>query len=343
MDSDALIARWLERKAHNEGRADATVERYRYCLTQLAQYLHEQHGKDVLQATASDLELFCGYYLHTMKRRPSARRVYVSAIRGFYKWLYEQRILSENTAASLPLPRCATPLPRAMQLGSIEKILMQPDLSTFAGVRDLAMLFVLTGTGCRVSGLTALNESDVIVTKQPQKLERTIIQFREKGGKERLVPVPLDTQVMLRAYLGHQELATIDRVLPDGDKVLFVNLRVSGVKKWDHYGEARRISRRSINDIILKYGEMAGVPKSICHPHALRHLYGAELAESDVDLIQRMALLGHAVPESTAIYTRLATRKLQKTVDEANPLSKIRTVATDVVKALRLSSINADD
>jgi Phage integrase family. len=52
-------------------------------------------------------------------------------------------------------------------------------------------------------------------------------------------------------------------------------------------------------------------------------LYGTELAESEVDLLVRQVLMGHAKPETTEVYTHLAQRKLMQTVDRANPLGKM--------------------
>lgn len=77
------------------------------------------------------------------------------------------------------------------------------------------------------------------------------------------------------------------------------------------------------------------MPNRVLHPHAFRHLFATELAEEDVDLLIRQALLGHADPASTSLYTQLAIRKLFDTVDRANPLGKIRTAVTDIANAMR--------
>ncbi len=82
-------------------------------------------------------------------------------------------------------PRVGLALPRAAQLAHAEKLLMQPDLSTFAGVRDAAMLSMLIGCGCRINGLIGLNESQLIWTTSNLATERLTIRFCEKGKKER--------------------------------------------------------------------------------------------------------------------------------------------------------------
>lgn len=86
--------------------------------------------------------------------------------------------------------------------------------------------------------------------------------------------------------------------------------------------------------MVLRHGRRAGVPEDQLHPHAVRHLYGTELAEDDVDLLIRQQLLGHADPKSTEVYTHLAARKLTSSVDRANPLAKIKSPMSQLLQEL---------
>ncbi len=332
-----VLERWIKYKEYNEGRSKNTVALYRLYVARLNTWLAEQSpaGINLLDATPEQLERYTGLILHQRKQSPPTRKVNVTAIRHFYAWAKRMGIIKQDPARDLPTPRAATRLPRPAQIKDAEKILMQPDLETFIGVRDAAMLFVLAGTGCRVSGLTGLNQGDLIWTESETGTERLNIRLTEKGKKERIVPVPVEAALMVRAYLGHSALDDINRVLPNGDQVLFVNLRNRLVMAHDHYGEYRRISRHNVHNIIRNYGAQAGVPKNVCHAHALRHLYGTELAEEDVDLLMRQALLGHAKPETTEAYTHLAMRKMTEIVDRANPLSKMRLPVTDLANRVR--------
>ena len=212
---------------------------------------------------------------------------------------------------------------------------MRPGVESFKGLRDTAMLAVLIGTGCRISGLVALNESSLLWGKNQKGVERLKIRFREKGQKERIVPAPMEVGLLLRAYLGHRFLDTIEPALPNGDRVLFVNTMNPTVKPSEHFGEKRRIRADTFAAILKNYAQGCGIPMASRHPHAYRHLYGTELAESDVDLLIRQALLGHAKPDTTAIYSSLAMQKLFEIVDRANPLGKMRTVVTDLANKMR--------
>ena len=336
---DPIITSWISFKTYNQACSEYTAYKYQLYLNRLSRWLNEQQST-LTTATPEQLERYTGFWLYQQKLKPQSRKVVIAAVRGFYDWLHRKAgLVAENPARGLESPKVGGCLPRPAQLMHAEKLLMQPDLNTFRGLRDAAMFSILIGCGCRVSGLCALNESDLIWTKSAASTERLVIRFREKGKKERCVPAPLETALLIRAYLGHEYLETVHRQLPSGDQVLFVNLLNTRFKMHDRYGERCRLKQHSIDDLIKMYGKTAGLPPSICHAHALRHLYGTELAEEDVDLLQRQALLGHADPDTTSGYTHLAMRKLAATVDKSNPMGKIRTPVTDLAKKIRQQQI----
>jgi len=322
-DEILLLDRWCEMKRHNQGRSEYTVYAYRLYLLRLRAYLQGK-GMDWLSADAATIEYFAGPFLHEQKMRPISRCVPIAAIRGFYTWLTQKKLIDDNPAQCLSQPKAGRRLPRPMQFSNAEKLLLAPGLGTFMACRDTAIIAVLIGSGCRVSGLTRLNERDLIWTQNAAGTERLVIRLTEKGKQERMVPIPMEASLLVRAYLGHPELQTIDRTLPNGDQVLFVSLFNRRVPPHEYHGEQRRLTAWSIHDLIRRYGLRCGLPVDECHPHALRHLYGTELAEHDVDLLQRQALLGHVRPETTEVYTRLAMRKLTAVVERSNPMVRMK-------------------
>jgi len=328
-----LVDEYLSWMEFNNGRSVATCDKYGRYLNQLAAALKVK-GKTLRMANLEDLLQFAGIDAFERKMAASTRRTMVAAIRGFYEWLYKRREISTNPAAAMPYPKAGKKLPIAMSLSALEQILRQPDLETFIGVRDLTIMMIMAGCGPRVSGVVGLNQSDLI-SYSDQAGQHLVIRFREKGKKERLVPAPHETRLILHAYLNHPELDGIDRSLPNGDQVLFVSTRNRLTAAHEYHGEARRLSQRSAQDRIQHYGEAAGIPKDQMHPHALRHLFGAELAEEDVGIDLRQVLLGHEDPKTSVIYSHIAHRKLRAIIDAANPLGKINTPTTALLEALK--------
>lgn len=328
---DKLIEAFLEFKQHNAGRSERTVQVYRLALTRLIEFFGE---RDPLLATHDDLVVFSGIWLHRRGLTdPLSRRPHVAAVREFYKWLLDNRHIRGNPAVGVPYPKSGRKIPRVMTLKSAEKLMWAPDFSTFEGVRDSAMLGLLVGCGIRASGLVHLNVSNVIEGELDGK-PRLILNVNEKGNKERRIPVPIEADMLLRVYMAHEDLNSIDRLLDNGDQVLFVSLRNRTITADKYRGERRRLNRRSVLQMILKYGQRADIPAEQLHPHAMRHLFGTELIEDDVNMLLAQKLMGHADAKSTDIYNHTAMRKLTKEIDRANPLAKMRTPISDFLKQM---------
>lgn len=327
-----LFEDFLLFKADNDGVADRTVRAYRDCLGRFEAWLGE---RDPLQVRGDDLIVFCGPYLHKgLSLSPVSRTPYVAAVREFYRWASTVRgLMLANPADAVGYPRKGRKLPRVLSLDNAERLMWAPNFDSFDGVRDAAMLSLLIGCGLRVAGLVRLNEGHIV----PQVVDgepRLALRPTEKGAKERLVPVPREADLLLRVYLEHPALAEIVRDTDDGDRVLFVTVRNRRVPAHLYYGEARRFSTRGVLGMIQRHGKAAGIPADQLHPHALRHLFGTELAEEDVDLLERQKLMGHEDPKSTAIYTHLAMRKLTRSVDKGNPLGKVSTPVSALLEQL---------
>lgn len=333
--SEALQQRWIQWMGLNQGRSDRTVGHYAATLRRLERYLEEEHKTPLVEATTQQLEAFVGMHLHKAGLKPLSRRPAISAVKHFYGWLFRKRLIKEDPATPLVYPKTGRDLPIAMGLSQAEKLLMQPGLDDFIGVRDTALIATMIGTGCRLSGIVGLNEWDLTWLPSENGLERLVIKFKEKGKKERLVPCPFEASLLIRAYLGHPELATINRTLPTGDKVLFVSTKNNQIPPHEYHGEARRISTDTVDDRIKLYGRMAGLPENVCHAHALRHMYGTELAEAEVATPEVMALLGHEKAETTQVYQHLALNKLVRTVERANPFTKMNAPSSPLAEELR--------
>jgi integrase/recombinase XerD len=337
-DNESAMARavraWLEYKRHNQGLSKATIAKYDQYLYRLETFLSER-GLDHLSVTTEALVEFCGIYAFKQGMAPRSRVAITSAVRGFFAWMTKFGLRREDPAAIIEYPKAGRRLPRFPTLVQAEKLLMEPDLDTLMGIRDAAIIATLMGCGLRLSGLCGLNESALIYYEDEHGRERLQIRVVEKGRKERIVPAPEEVRLFVRAYLGHPDLAAIDRTLPGGDRVLFVSLNNRWVQAHEYFGEARRLAPRSVQDMIEMYGRRARLPREICHPHALRHLYGTELAEEDTHILDMQVLLGHNKPASSAIYTHVAMRKLRTAVDKGNPLGKMRTAVTGLAKQLQ--------
>lgn len=79
------------------------------------------------------------------------------------------------------------------------------------------------------------------------------------------------------------------------------------------------ISTRQLYRIVVEAAQAADITKRF-GPHTLRHSFATHLLEDGVDIRIIQVLLGHAKLNSTALYTKVATRTVRTVT---SPLDKL--------------------
>jgi len=221
----------------------------------------------------------------------------LATLRSFYKFLVRRGHLTSNPVAPIRTPKQDKRLPKCMEVEQIDRLLANPDTSTFLGARDRAMLETLYSTGLRVSELVSLNVSDV-------DLNNSVIRVRGKGKKQRVLPLGPGA---VKAILHCLDMRRNDpRAAQFDTEALFVNKH------------GQRLSTRSVRRKLDKYLLEAGLDLSIS-PHTLRHSFAAHMLQRGADLRSVQELLGHQSLSTTQIYTHLTGETVKKAYDSAHP------------------------
>lgn len=326
-------ASWFE---HTQGSAASSCSTYLGFLQRLDIFLFNK-GKEFLTATRADLEEFTGPFAHQQKISPRSRRPMIAAVKSFYTWATKQEKITASPAERLVYPKAGKPLPEMITRRNAEKLLLDCDLSTFIGTRDAAIIALLAATGMRVSGVASLNQEMFFSGQDDKGRAVQLLKVSEKGKKERIIPVVPEAVMYLTLYLHHAEYVKLKKslVLPDGDHVLFIQTNRGNCAEHEWFGESRRLNASGIQRMIIRRGERLEIPRKELHPHAFRHLFGTELAESQVDLKRIQVLMGHSSLDYTSIYIHLASRQLHDTVVSYSPLSKMQTPMHKLAEELR--------
>jgi len=225
-----------------------------------------------------------------------ARRL--AALRSFYKYLTRVGKLASSPVSVVRTPRQDKRLPKCLDLQQVEALLDAPDTSTFAGLRDRAILETIYSAGLRINELVSLNVEDLDEFAGA-------VRVRGKGRKERLAPLGSKALEAIEAYRAGRSGLTKHAARG----ALFVNCR------------GGRISDRSIRRNLDKYLALAGIPRNIC-PHTLRHSFATHMLDAGADLRSVQEMLGHASLSTTQIYTHLTTARLQRVYRRAHPLAR---------------------
>ncbi|VVN18484.1 Tyrosine recombinase XerD [Pseudomonas fluorescens] len=220
------------------------------------------------------------------KPRSTAR--FLSGVRGFYRYLLREKMISVDPTLRVDMPQLGRPLPKSLSEADVEALLKAPDLSEAIGQRDRAMLEVLYACGLRVTELVSL-------TLEQVNLRQGVLRVMGKGSKERLVP------------MGEEAIVWVERYMRDGRGELLGG-RPSDVLFPSQRGE--QMTRQTFWHRIKHQAKVAGIGKSLS-PHTLRHAFATHLLNHGADLRVVQMLLGHSDLSTTQIYTHVARARLQ--------------------------------
>jgi site-specific recombinase XerD len=122
----------------------------------------------------------------------------MAAIRMLFSWLTEKGVLAMNPARELKTERFSrtegkTP---AFVDGEVQKLLDAVETSTHTGLRDRALLGTLAYTFARIGAVVNLKVEDYYPSGK-----RFLLRFKEKGGKEKELPVHHKLEELLDQYL----------------------------------------------------------------------------------------------------------------------------------------------
>ena len=230
------------------------------------------------------------------RRAPATVARKLAAVKGLFKFLEAERVISQSPTAFIETPRLWRRLPQTLSLEEVERLLGSVTEQGL-GQRDLAMLELLYGSGLRVSELTALDLGSV-------NREAGFLRCIGKGNKERIVPLGRRAIEALSRYLTRERPRLIGR-RPDA-QALFLNRR------------GGRLTRQRVWQVLRRYAAAGRITKTI-GPHTLRHSFATHLLERGADLRTVQELLGHASISTTQRYTHVDRARLKAVHEKYHP------------------------
>ena len=274
---------FLESLSAERGRSQRTLASYASDL----RHADENLPNGLLGATAADVQ----NYLSKLPERATSIARHASALRGYYKFLMLEKIISENPAANLELPKRKRALPKFLSVQEIELLISSAgDIHNTARLR--AMLELVYASGLRVSELCELPMTANLGDK---------LLIHGKGAKERIVPMHERAQHALAKWLE----------LRGDDKSKYV---------FPGRGKSGHITRDGFFKLLKKCAVLAGIEPSRVSPHVLRHSFASHLLAGGANLRAIQTMLGHEDISTTQIYTHVLPDKLRETVVSHHPL-----------------------
>lgn len=189
---DRALDAYLAHLRVERGLSAHTLDAYARDLGTLRAFVDaEAIGLDELDTAAMS-----GWLLTLSRKGLSARSQarHLSAARGLFRWLLDERILRVDPTAKIDAPKLLAKIPSVLGRGDVAALLSMPDRAIRRGRRDAAMLHTLYAAGLRVSELCCLPMSDV-------NLDAGYLTAFGKGDKRRLVPLGVPARKRIEAWL----------------------------------------------------------------------------------------------------------------------------------------------
>jgi integrase/recombinase XerD len=280
---------FLDRLMRERQVSPHTVTSYRDTFRLLLQYAHQHLRKTPTELTLADLDApLLGAFLDHLEtdRGNSARsrNVRLAAIHSFFRYValhapeycgVAQRVLAMPTKRYVRRPISF------LTSAEIDALLAAPDLSTWSGRRDRALLLLAVRTGMRASELTGLRCENLVLHPS------AYVECLGKGRKQRRTPLRRDTVAVLRQWLREREGKPSDPVFP-----------TTQGKALGHDGLAYLLKKH----LVIAQSRCPSLRQKHITFHCLRHSLAMSLLRGGADRSVIALFLGHEQIETTSVY-----------------------------------------
>lgn len=299
---------FTERLAKQRQASPATVRAYRNTFRLLLQFV-QQRGATAPSALQWDdlgpkvISAFLDYLEEGRHNTARSRNARLAALRSFYRFAalrHPEHALLIQQVLAIPLKRYDKADVSFLEPEEVQALLAAPDLGSWVGRRDRALMILAVQTGLRLSELTGLRCCDVELGTGPH------VRCLGKGRKQRCVPLTTATASVLRVWrqerCGHAD----DPLFPTR--------------------AGRRLSDDALEARLALYKDVAAarcsslVAKRLT-PHVLRHTCAMNLLRGGVDVAVIALWLGHADMHSTNAYLHADMTIKERALARTTPIS----------------------
>lgn len=250
--------------------------------------------------TISDLYSFIVFCKDNRGNSAATRARKTSTLRIFFKYLTNQiHLIDVNPAEMLDSPKVKQALPKHLTLEDSLNLLNSVDGAYKE--RDYCILVLFLNCGMRLSELCGMNLGDIH--------SDGTLRLLGKGNKERIVYLNDACKNAVQTYMA---VRPNDSIHPNDKNALFISRN------------NRRISNKTVQVIVKKYLEKAGLGGQGLSTHKLRHTAATLMYQhGNVDIRVLKDILGHANLGTTQIYTHISDNQIKNAID-SNPLSNVK-------------------
>ena len=273
-----------------EGVAKRTIEDYKY---------HINNFFKITNAEIYDYEnldiLVKSYFVESAKLAPITFNTRRKILKTFFKWLTVNKYIPQNPMLEIP-KRKEDEQPRAIDELTLKDLLTCPNLKTFSGVRDYALIILTMDTGIRPFEATQL----------------TIKEFNLKSF-----------EVFIPAAVAKTRIARTLPLTPITAEAI-KNLYAARHPNWNDQiplfctENGTLLTRFQWSRRLRQYSEKIGVSVT---PYTLRHSFGTIFLRLGGNAFNLQKLMGHTTLTMTRKYIALNQNDLYQQHSIASPVN----------------------
>ncbi len=284
-----LQAFFTDRLIRQRHASPQTVTSYRDTWRLLLGFASTRVGKPPSTIDFDDLDapLVSAFLDHLELGRGNSvrtRNVRLAAIHSMFRYAalrHPEHAASIARVLAMPPKRFERALVTFLTESEVDFLVQAPDVRTWTGRRDRALLVVGVQTGLRISELIGLRCGDVHLGTGAH------VACHGKGRKDRVTPLAPSTVDVLRAWLAERGVDSANPLFPTR----------TGLS----------LSRDAIEHRLARHAAAAAaacpsLAEKKVTAHVLRHTAAMRLLEAGIDTTVIALWLGHEHVDTTAIY-----------------------------------------
>jgi site-specific recombinase XerD len=295
MSFEEMISSFLTLKKVQHLR-ERTLKDYKSHLTKLA-YIYDK----TKNYKSSAME-----YLASEKINPTTYNTRLRVMKVFFNFCLEEGLIEESPLKGLKQQKAHNRIVEISDSDIIE-LLKTPNKSTYAGLRDYALLLFSIDTASRPLESLQLKPEDFSFGT----CQVTIPEHINKTKNKRTLNYSAQTYSAIKKLLSAQSPDWKDAPVFSSEKGTIM-LETS----WAH--------------CLAKYCKKIGI-KNVS-PYMLRHYSALSHLKNDMNLFALSKMMGHTAINTTQIYLNITTEELTKEHDKASVINKLVPLRTRVRK-----------
>lgn len=284
----------------HKGVSSQTVGGYYLRLKRFGRWV-QSHKMRISELQTSDIQ---NYFTTALKGKSRGSKKHIlTVVRIFLKYLFLKEIIKFRLDKAVPeltiYKRSRTP--SFLKKPDIEKLLKAPNQRIESGRRDYLMLLLMARYGVRLLSVKRLLLKDI-------DWDKNLIRFIAlKNGKPVVVPILPDVAKAILQYIKKDRLT-------DKNPELFLTIRDRGTGGKKH--SRRALSYCNHMSQFKDYYNKSGIKSAQKASHILRHSFATHLLHDGINIKTISSLLGHAVIDTTQIYTKVDVEVLRSITPE---------------------------